>query len=78
MKHKLSVSVKELAHSDFVVKLMIGSKSFNEILNNTKMFGDKRGIGYGEGISTSKVGTIKFVKSTNLETKLKSTTTNPK
>lgn len=42
------------------------------------MFGDKRGIGYGEGISTLKVGTIKFVKSIKLETKLKSTTTNPK
>lgn len=50
------------------------SKKLNEILSNTKTFGDEHDIGYDEWISTSIIGTTKFVNSTNEAPKLKSGT----
>lgn len=64
---------KEHIQSLFVVsKLMTSSHKLNEIINNTKSFGDKREIGYKEEVFTSDGVVPKFIKSTTQESKLKS------
>lgn len=44
-------------------KLMIGSQKLNEIINSTNYFGNKRGIGYEEEVSTSTGVAPNFFKS---------------
>lgn len=57
---------------------MTSSKNLNEILSDTKIFEDKYGIGYSEDVSTSILGSIKFVKDSDQDPKMKSATTDPR
>lgn len=62
-KNKLKVNEKELKQSTSSFnKMMICSKNQNYILSNTKVFGDKHGIGYINKVSNSTIGWNKFVK----------------
>lgn len=64
LKDMLLVSKKELFHSFYIVsKLMIGSQKLNEIISNSKSFGDKRGIVFEEWVSTSTSVAPLFFKS---------------
>lgn len=67
------MSEKEFAQfSSTVNKLITGSQKLNEIINNTKSFGDEYGIGYDNGLSTSTMLASKFVIEITREPKLKS------
>lgn len=49
LKDKLLLSKKELSHSSSIVnKMIIGSLKLNKIINNTKSFGDKTEIRFGD------------------------------
>lgn len=66
LKDKIKVSERDLAYSTFrLSKMMASSKNLKDILNNTKMFGDKQYIGYSEKVSTSKGCFSKFIKVSN-------------
>lgn len=54
--------------------MTMGLKMLNEMIKNVKFYGDKYGIGYSEGILTSTSGSTKFVKASNEERKLYSST----
>lgn len=57
--------------------MIFGSQKLRKIISNTNSFGDKCGIGYNEGVCTT-FTTLKFVKSTNHDSKLKSIDVTPK
>lgn len=66
------MSENELAQYSFIVnKLIIGSLKVNEIINDTKSFGDKQGIRHDERVSTSIMVAPKFANSTTQEPKVK-------
>lgn len=73
LKDKLSMHEEESAHTSIDVdKLTTGSNMLNEMISNIKFSSEKHGIDYSEGDSTFKVGTIKFVITSNQDPKLMS------
>lgn len=49
LKDKLLLREKEISHSSSIVnKMIIGSLKLNKIINNTKSFGDKIEIRFGD------------------------------
>lgn len=57
---------------------MNGLQKLNEIISSTKSFGDKHGIRYDEGVSSSVMVAHKFARSTAQEPNLKSVIVTPK
>ena len=54
-------------------KLMKGKETLDNLLESQKFHGDTQGIGYGNGISSSSLSHINFIKSSSHSTPSSST-----